>query len=445
MNGLKSRAGHFFEDRSVKKLAASVAAIGTSVLLMSPAFAQKTEIEVWHSLSGPHESVFENLIDRFNSDSQTVTVRVRDFSDQAALQQAGRDAVAGNRAKPDLVQLRDNHDPQVLAQHKDVLPLYQLLAKHPIADAAWFLDSTTAFVRDGRNRLLAFPMMAEVPVMFYNIDNYRAAGLDANKPAQSWKELQAHLLTLRNQGRSGCPYASADQVNVHLENLAPLNRELFVKPDNGLKTSRNLSLNFNTLYVRHLSLMVSWKKTDLFTSSTRADRAELAFANGDCSVLTAGSGALATINEGNQSFGVAPLPYYPEVAKKRGAPFITGDALWVVAGQSAARNKATAELLGFFSKPVIAAEWHQKTGFMPLTDAAFRAADVSFYDSIPGARSIVEQMQNVSKDSSAGFRVPNYTAVKSILDDALDEAYAQDVSAMSALLGAKEAADKAMR
>src|SRR6056297_1624110 len=104
MNGLKSRAGHFFEDRSVKKLAASVAAIGTSVFLMSPAFAQKTEIEVWHSLSGPHESLFENLIDRFNSDSQTVTVRVRDFSDQAALQEAGRDAVAGNRAKPDLVQ-----------------------------------------------------------------------------------------------------------------------------------------------------------------------------------------------------------------------------------------------------------------------------------------------------------------------------------------------------
>jgi multiple sugar transport system substrate-binding protein len=429
----------------VKKLAASVAAIGTSVFLINPAFAQKTEIEVWHSLSGQHESVFESLIDRFNNESQTATVRVRDFSDQASLQKAGRDAVAGNRAKPDLVQLRDNHDPQVLAQHKDVLPLYQLLAKYPIADAAWFLNSTTAFVRDGRNRLLAFPMMAEVPVMFYNIENYRAAGLDENKPAQSWKELQAQLLTLRDQGRSRCPYASADQVNVHVENLAPLNGDLFVKPDNGLKTSRNLSLNFNTLYVRHLSLMVSWKKTDLFTSSTRGDQAERAFAQGECAVLTAGSGALATIRQGNQRFGVAPIPYYPEVTKTRGAPFITGDALWVVAGQSAARNKASAELLGFFSKPVIAAEWHQKTGFMPLTDAAFRAAEVSFYNSIPGARSIVEQMQNISKESSSGFRVPNYTEVKAILDEALDQAYAEEISALGALLGAKAAADKAMR
>ncbi|MFO7748208.1 MAG: extracellular solute-binding protein [Orrella sp.] len=429
----------------MKKLAVSIAAIGTTFFLVSPAAAQKTEIEVWHSLSGQHEEVFDSLVDRFNSESQSVTVSVRDFSDQAALQSAGRDAMAGNRAKPDLVQLRDNHDPQVVAQHKDVMPLYQLLSKHPIADATWFLNSTTEFVRDSRDRLLAFPMMAEVPVMFYNIEAYRNAGLDENKPADSWQDLQAQLLTLRNRGRSVCPYATSDQVNVHLENLAPLNRELYVKPDNGLKSSRNLSLNFNTLYVRHLSLMVSWKKTDLLTSSTQGDDAERAFARGDCAVLTAGSGALATVNAGNQRFGVAPVPYYPQVAKKRGAPFITGDALWVIAGQSAARNKATAELLGFFSKPVIAAEWHQRTGFMPLTDAAFRASEVSFYNSIPGARSIVDQMQNATKTSSAGFRVPNYSKVKAILDEALDQAYAEDVSAMGALLEAKAAADKAMR
>ena len=429
----------------MKKLGAYMAAIGAAAFLAAPAVAQKTEIEVWHSLSGPHETVFEDLISRFNRESQTASVRLRDFDGQGELQNAGRDAVAGKRAKPDLVQLRDNHDPQVLAQHKDVLPLYQLLAKHPISDASWFLNSTTSFVRDDRNRLLAFPMMAEVPVMFYNIDLFRNAGLDENKPAVSWQDLQAQLLTLRNQGRSNCPYASSDQVNVHLENLAPLNRRLFVTPDNGLKSTRNLSLNFDTLYIRHLSLMVSWKKTDLFTSSTEGDEAERAFARGDCAVLTAGSGALATVVQGNVRFGVAPVPYYPLVSPKRGAPFITGDALWLVAGQSPARNKATADLLAFLSKPVIAAEWHQKTGFMPLTDAAFRAAEVSFYNRIPGARSIVEQMQNADGSSSAGFRVPNYAKVKPILDQALNQAYADKTSPMNALLEAKAAAEKAMR
>ncbi len=429
----------------MKRLSAYMAVVGTTTFLAFPAVAQKTEIEVWHSLTGQHETIFNDLIGRFNRESQTSSVRVSDFSDQQKLQSAGREAIAGKRAKPDLVQLRDNHDPQVLAQHKDVMPLYQLLSKHPISDVSWFLNSTTDFVRDNRNRLLAFPMMAEVPVMFYNIDLFSNAGLDAKKPADSWQDLQAQLLSLRDQGRSQCPYVSSDQVNVHLENLAPLNRRLFVTPDNGLKSTRNLSLNFDTLYIRHMSLMVSWKKTDLFTSSTEGNEAELAFARGECAVLTAGSGALATIMKGNATFGVAPLPYYPQVSKKRGAPFITGDALWVIAGQSAARNKATAELLAFMSKPVIAAEWHQKTGFMPLTDAAFRASGVSFYDRIPGARSIVEQMRDVDGVNSAGFRVPNYAKVKPILDQALNQAYSDKISPMNALLEAKAAAGKAMR
>ncbi len=429
----------------MKRLSAYMAVVGTTTFLALPAVAQKTEIEVWHSLSGQHETVFNDLIGRFNRESQTSSVRVRDFSDQQKLQTAAREAVAGKREKPDLVQLRDNHDPQVLAQHKDVMPLYQLLSKHPISDASWFLNTTTAFVRDSKNRLLAFPMMAEVPVMFYNIDLFQNAGLDVKQPADSWQDLQAQLLTLRNEGRSNCPYVSSDQVNVHLENLAPLNRRLFVTPDNGLKSTRNLSLNFDTLYIRHMSLMVSWRKTELFTSSTEGDEAELAFARGECAVLTAGSGALATITKGNASFGVAPLPYYPQVSKKRGSPFVTGDALWAVAGQSAARNKGTAELLAFFSKPVIAAEWHQKTGFMPLTDAALRAAGVSFYDRIPGARSIVEQMRDVDGVNTTGFRVPNYAKVKPILNQALNQAYGDKTSPMNALLEAKAAAEKAMR
>ena len=152
-----------------------------------------------------------------------------------------------------------------------------------------------------------------------------------------------------------------------------------------------------------------------------------------------------SITKGNASFGVAPLPYYPQVSKKRGAPFVTGDALWAVAGQSAARNKGTAELLAFFSKPVIAAEWHQKTGFMPLTDAALRAAGVSFYDRIPGARSIVEQMRDVDGVNTTGFRVPNYAKVKPILNQALNQAYGDKTSPMNALLEAKAAAEKAMR
>ena len=40
------------------------------------------------------------------------------------------------------------------------------------------------------------------------------------------------------------------------------------------------------------------------------------------------------------------------------------------------QEKATAQFLAWLSKPVVAAEWHQRTGYLPLTEAAFRASDV---------------------------------------------------------------------
>ena len=429
----------------MKSIVSRLAILGMSTLLAAPVFAQKTEIEIWHTLSGPNRAEFESLINQFNGSQSNVVVDLTHYDDQAELEEDAAEAIAGKRDKPDLVQLRDNRSPETVAQHKDILPLYQLLAKYPVPDASWFLEKTTDFVRDSKGRLLAFPYMAEVPVMFYNVDLYRGAGLDADAAPATWPELQAHLLKLRNEGGVNCPYVTSDQVKVHIENLAPINDEFYLTPDNGLKSSKNLSFNFNTLYMRHLSLMVSWRKTDLLMQHSAEGQATKAFTQGRCAVLTAGSGALGELRESSVRFGVAPIPYYAQETKKPGAPFIGGSALWAVKGHSAARQKATAQLLSYLAKPVIAAQWHQKTGYVPLTDAAFRAADVSFYNRIPGGRSVVEQMRNSSSKKSAGFEVRNYPKILTLFNQAFDQALTDQVPPMTALMKAKSEAGKLMR
>ena len=422
-----------------------LALVGLSTFIAAPVFAQATEIEIWHTLSGSNRAEFESIIDRFNGSQTAVTVDLTHYDDQAELEEDAAEAIAGKRDKPDLVQLADDRSPQAVAQHKDILPLYQLLAKYPISDASWFLEKTTDFVRDSRGRLLAFPYMAEVPMMFYNVDMYRAAGLDANTPPATWPDLQAHLLKLRNDGNVRCPYITGDQVKVHIENLAPINDEFFVNPGNGLKSTRDLSFNFNTLYVRHMSLMVSWRKTDLLLRHSAGNQVNSGFTDGSCAVLTAGSGSLGDVLNSNVTFGVAPMPYYAQETKEPGAPFIGGSALWVVNGHPAARQKASAELLAFLAKPVTAAQWHQKTGYMPLTDAAYRAADVSFYNRIPGARKVVEQMTNGDSDKSAGFDVPNYAKIRPMFNVAFDQAVSGQEPPMTALMKAKSEAAKLMR
>lgn len=410
---------------------------GAAMALAGVANAAPVEIQVWHALSDANKAEFEKLAKKYNKEQDQVSVKLRGFSSQDALEQEAVSAVKAKKA-PNLVQLTDNHSPEVVAQHKAILPMYELLTKYPIKDLNWFVPGTSSFTRDGKGRLLAFPWMAEVPVMFYNTASYKKAGLDPNKPARTWNELQAELLKLRDVADIDCPYASSDQVTVHLENLAPINGQQFTTNNNGLdavsKKSAAPAMQFDTLYMRHISLMVSWKRSLLFMAHTGDASADKLFAKGECAVLTANSGAFGTfVNTKSLSFGVAPLPYYDQATKSAGQPFVSGSALWALEGRPQAEEKATAQFLAWLSKPVVAAEWHQRTGFLPLTEAAFRASDVSFYKSIPGAQSVIASMSNRPASNSRGFRMANYTRIEPVLNQQLNDAFEGKVPPVAAL------------
>src|SRR5690606_13442971 len=206
-----------------------------------------TGIEVWHTLAPAHKAEFEKLVKQFNREQDGVRVTLKAYPDQQALRDDAARALAAKRT-PNLVQIDDNHSPEVIAEHKAILPMYELLKAYPIKDLAWFLPQTSSFTRDAKGRLLAFPWMAEVPIMFYNLDLYKKAGLDPNRPAATWNDLQGELLQLRDKARVSCPDATSEQVVVHLENLAPINNRPDATPDNGLGNG-TAELTFDSLYM----------------------------------------------------------------------------------------------------------------------------------------------------------------------------------------------------
>lgn len=412
---------------------------GASVLTvalsgMPAAHAAPVDIQVWHSLPAANKAEFEKLAKQFNKDQNEVSVKLRAFDSQAALENEASAAVKSKTA-PNLVQLKDNRSPDVIADHKAILPLYQLLNKYPIKDLNWYLPSTASFVRDNKSRLLAFPFMAEVPVMFYNTDAFKKAGLNVNTPPRTWADLQNDLLKLREN--YDCPFASSDQVSVHLENLAAVNNQPYTSNANGLgvptKTPGS-TLQFDTLFMRHIALMVSWKRSQLFTLHTPGTEADRTFAKGECAVLMSGSGAFGEFNKARGvNFGVAPLPFYSQVTKEAGRPFVSGAALWVVDGHPQAQEKATAQFLAWLSTPVVATQWHQQTGYLPLTDAAFRASDVSFYNKFPGAHALITSMRAQPGPNERGFRMANYNRILPILNRELDDALDGKTPPMAAL------------
>ena len=151
-------------------------------------------------------------------------------------------------------------------------------------------------------------------------------------------------------------------------------------------------------------------------------------------MLTGNSGSFGQfLNTKSLAFGVAPLPYYDQATQTGGQPFVSGSALWALDGRPKDEEKATAQFLAWLSKPVIAAEWHQRTGYLPLTEAAFRASDVSFYKSIPGAQAVVASMSTRPVANSRGFRMANYDRIEPVFNQQLNDALEGKTPPVSAL------------
>ena len=148
------------------------------------------------------------------------------------------------------------------------------------------------------------------------------------------------------------------------------------------------------LQVRHLANLAEWQKSKLFDYGGRGDSAKPKFYSGECGMTMASSGArLGIITNMKAEVGIGMLPYWPDVAGAPQNSIIGGATLWVLKGQKPAEYKGVARFFAYLSKPDVQAWWHQETGYLPITQAAYELSrKQGFYDKNPGADVAIKQM-----------------------------------------------------
>lgn len=416
-----------------------------SLLLCSMAVSAATDIQVWHSLNPYNKEVFEDLVKDFNKGQKNVKVQLKSFDSPQEIE-AALGKVKKAEDKPSLVQLDDSRAPDNIATRSYIQPLHALVAKYPIKDAKWFLPEFNTFMRDEKGRLLAFPYMVDVPVMYYNIDAFKKAGIKPAEPQRSWKGLQDQLVTMANNGSRNCPLTSDQSVSINLENLAAVNNQPYASQDNGLKPKGTPVFSFDSMYIRHLSMMISWVRTELLVKPEHDAVAAKRFANGECAVLMSTSSNLGWFKDSKKlDFAISGLPYYPEVTKTPGNPFVGGSALWAISGLSKDSDAASVQFLSWLSQPKQAADWFRRTGFLPLTKQAFENTEKSYYKNLGDWQSLVAVYATKPALTSRGFRIKNYPEIRAMFHQKLDSAFNGKQPAVTALKSASSEAGKLMR
>ena len=123
-----------------------------------------------------------------------------------------------------------------------------------------------------------------------------------------------------------------------------------------------------------------------------------------------------------------------------------GSALWAVEGRTKDVYNGIATFLAYLSTPVVAVEWHQKTGSLPWTSAAYLVSErTGFYDKYPGLAGVMKAAATTQGATSRGIRLPNYDKVRVIMDEQLDAVWAGTKPPKLGLDDAVRLGDVAMR
>jgi sn-glycerol 3-phosphate transport system substrate-binding protein len=424
------------------ELAALAAAIGLS----SPAQAV-TEVHWWHAMSGELGKQVEKLAADFNASqaqyrivpaykgnyTETVTAAIFAFR---------------SRSQPAIVQVNEIATATMTAARGAIYPVFELMKdEQEVFTPAAYLPAVTGYYADVAGNLLSFPFNASTPILYYNKKLFRDAGLDPEVAPKTWPEVGEAAQRLRAAG-AVCGFTTSWPSWINVENFSAFHNLPLATKANGFG-GLDAALTFNNpLVVRHIALLAQWQTTKTFDYSGRAQTAEPRFQRGECGIFIGSSATRADI-KANSKFevGYGMLPYWPDVAGAPQNTIIGGATLWVLRDRPRDEYKGVAKFFSFLSKPEVQASWHQNTGYLPVTRAAFELTRAQgFYDRNPGTSISIEEITlKPPTQNSRGVRLGSFVLIRGVIDDELEQAFSGKKSAQAALDSAVDRGNKLLR
>ncbi len=157
------------------------------------------------------------------------------------------------------------------------------------------------------------------------------------------------------------------------------------------------------------------------------------------------AGVMANAKDFEVGFGM--LPYYADVDGAPQNSIIGGATLWVLRGHSDEEYKGVADFFSYLSSPEVQADWHQFSGYLPITQAAYELGkQQGYYEKNPGADISVLQMNlNPPTENSRGLRLGNFVQIRDVINEELEEVWSGSKTAEEALDAAVERGNKLLR
>lgn len=412
-------------------------------VIASTGFAE-TEIQWWHAMGGANGERVNKIAEDFNasqSDYKVVPVYKGNYTETMTA------AIAAFRAKehPQIVQVFEVGTATMMGAKGAIYPVEKLMNDmgEPF-DGDAFLPAVVSYYETTDGELLSMPFNSSTPVLWYNKDALDKAGAEVPTTWDGVKEASQKLV---DSGMK-CGFSFGWQSWVMVENYSAWHNLPLGTKENGFG-GFDTELIFNNEHVEaRLDDVAAMGKDGLFVYGGRRGDSLPLFTNGECGLWINSSSFYGAIKEQAKfNFGQTMLPLDTAVADKPQNSIIGGATLWVLSGHEDEEYKGTAKFLTYLSSPEVQAWWHQQTGYVPITTAAYELSkEQGFYDENPGTDTAIKELSlNTPTANSRGLRFGNFVQIRDVINEEMEAIWAGDKSAKEAMDAAVERGNELLR
>lgn len=142
-------------------------------------------------MSGELGKQTENLINDFNA-SQSEYKVIPSFRGEYEEGMISLISAFRGKQQPVLVQIYEIGTGTMMAAKGAIYPIYQLMKDTTQEfDPTDYLPAISGYYSDVQGRMLSMPFNASTPILYYNKDIFKKAGLDPEQPPKTWQDVES--------------------------------------------------------------------------------------------------------------------------------------------------------------------------------------------------------------------------------------------------------------
>jgi len=408
----------------------------TTAAVATTAAAAPVELTFYFptAVDGPIKTTFQGYADAFTKANPNIKVNTVFAGTYTDVLKKIQTEVKGGGATADVAILLST-DIYTLADNDLVIPMDDLV-KADKDGSAWLSDFYPAFMQNSMalGKTWGIPFQRSTPVLFYNKDLFKEAGLNPDKAPQTFKEMaeDAQKLTKADGSRWGIKIPS-DGFPYWLYQGFAISNGQNVVADAGNKVFFNTPAALQGLK-DFQSLITDYKampKGVIVWGDTPKD-----FISGNAAMIYHTTGSLTSIlSQAKFDVGVG---FLPAGSKGFGAP-TGGGNLYIMKSSSAAKQQAAYKYIKFLTEPERLADWTKVTGYVAPRKAAWETDTLkTLLKDKPQYGVARDQLQYAAKELTSH----EGAQIQAILGKAVQSVITGDKDAQKALDDAQKEAEK---